>query len=67
MGFTAGNLRTPSSKEENSTSKEKVDLSKEEIEFLLTLIKNSNFNGSMIEVLYKLVYKLQEHYIKINK
>jgi len=67
MGFTAGNLKTPPNNGGNSPSQEKIDLTKEEIEFLLTLIKNSNFSGNMIEIIYNLVYKLQKHYQKINK
>ena len=42
-------------------------LSKEEIEILLQSIKNSNFSGSVLEILYNLVYKLQTNYNKLNK
>jgi len=43
-------------------SRQDVALSKQEIEFLLTLIKNSNFSGSVIEILYNTTYKLQEQH-----
>jgi hypothetical protein len=70
MGFQAGNVQTPSGEipEGISVSNNKgVELSKQEIEFLLTLVKNSTFKGDMIEIVYKTVYKLQDHYTKINK
>jgi len=38
-------------------------LSKEEIEFLLILIKNSHFKGENLESLYNIVYKLQQQYL----
>jgi DNA polymerase III sliding clamp (beta) subunit (PCNA family) len=37
-----------------------ISLSKEEIELLLQSIKNSSFSGSILEILYNLVYKLQQ-------
>ena len=41
-------------------------LSKEEIEILLQSIKNSNFSGSVLDILYNLVYKLQTNYNKLK-
>ena len=38
-------------------------LSKEEIELLLSLIKQTTFKGEHIETLYNLVLKLQNQYI----
>jgi hypothetical protein len=38
-------------------------LSKEEIELLLSLIKQTTFKGEHIEVLYNLVLKLQNQYL----
>lgn len=35
----------------------------QEIELLLTLIKNSTFSGSQLEELYTIVYKLQQQYL----
>lgn len=37
-------------------------LSKKEIEFLLFLIKETTFKGQDVEVLYNLVYKLQQQH-----
>jgi len=38
-------------------------LTREELQFLLSMIKQSTFQGEAIEMLYKLVIKLQNHYI----
>ena len=69
MGFNAGNVQTPSGEipEGSSVSSKGVELSKQEIEFLLTLVKNSTFKGEMVEIVYKTVYKLQDYYTKITK
>jgi len=40
----------------------RVDLSQDELNILLQLIRNSNFNGDMIERLYHLTTKLQAEY-----
>ena len=70
MGFNAGNVQTPSGEIPGGSSvsnNKGVELTKQEIEFLLTLVKNSTFKGDMIEIVYKTIYKLQDHYTKINK
>ncbi len=42
-------------------------LSKQEIEFLLVLIKQSSFQGESLESLYNLVLKLQQQYLSLDK
>lgn len=64
MGFQATNVNVAGT---DLTSLAKHDLTKEEIEFILVLIKNSNFKGDMIEVVYNLVIKLQTRYKQFNK
>tara|TARA_R110000744_G_C19124989_1_gene536401 strand:+ start:267 stop:509 length:243 start_codon:yes stop_codon:yes gene_type:complete len=44
----------------------KISFSKGEIAIILQIIKNSSFSGDMLETLYTLVYKLQEHYNKLK-
>lgn len=39
--------------------------SKEEIEFLLTMIKDGTFKGSQLEMLYNVIVKLQNEYTKL--
>ena len=41
-----------------------LNLSKDELNIILQLIKNSNFSGDMIEPLYHLIQKIQEQYDK---
>ena len=41
-----------------------VQLTTEELGILLQLVKNSNFNGNMIDALYHLTAKLQKEYNK---
>ena len=36
----------------------------QELEFLLSVLKQSTFKGEMIEVMYNLVMKLQSQYMK---
>lgn len=43
-----------------------AQLNSSEIEFLLTLIKNSNFKGKSLEVVYGTVVKLQHQYIALQ-
>jgi len=43
------------------------DLLPQEIQMLLLLIKESTFKGEQVEVVYNLVYKLQQQYIEKNK
>ena len=47
----------------------KVDpkqLSKEEIQFLIELIKRSSFQGESLEGLYNLVLKLQSQFVHLD-
>jgi len=46
-------------------SKDIPQLSKQEIEYLLLLIKDTNFKGEDVELLYNLVLKLQRQYINL--
>ena len=43
-----------------------IELNKKETEFLLQTIKNSQFKGEDVEVLYNLVLKIQKLYIYHN-
>jgi hypothetical protein len=68
MGFEAKNVNVVNQTNTPPISNSKtIELNKQEVEFLLTLIKNSNFSGSVIEILYNTVYKLQEQHKKLNK
>ena len=43
-----------------------IELSKRETEFLLQTIKNSQFKGEDVELLFNLVLKIQKVYIQYN-
>lgn len=42
-------------------------LEKQEIEFILNTIKDSNFKGEDLDILYKTVVKLQNQYVNLDK
>jgi hypothetical protein len=42
-------------------------LTKQEIELLINLIKQSHFQGDSLEILYNLVLKLQQQYVSLDK
>ena len=42
-------------------------LTKEEIQFLIDLIRRSSFQGESLEGLYNLVLKLQNQFISLDK
>jgi hypothetical protein len=42
-------------------------LTKEEIQFLMDLIRKSSFQGESLEGLYNLVLKLQNQFISLDK
>ena len=48
------------------TNQDLQKLTKEEIQFLLSMIKQSTFQGEAVEMLYKLVLKLQNQYLNIK-
>tara|TARA_R110002051_G_scaffold280860_1_gene342519 strand:+ start:390 stop:584 length:195 start_codon:yes stop_codon:yes gene_type:complete len=50
--------------EDKKTQISIVQLTREEVGILLQLVKNSNFNGNMIDALYHLTAKLQKEYLK---
>ena len=53
--------------ENKKKSQSDSQLNELEIATLLSLIKQSSFNGSDIETIYNLVLKLQQQYVNIKK
>ena len=41
-----------------------VQLTKQEIEFLLTILKDVSIRGEHVETFYNIILKLQEQYLK---
>ena len=67
MGFFSSNSVTPNSNEPMQVVMNVNNLTKEEIALLITLIKQSTFQGENIESLYNLVLKLQNQYLSLDK
>jgi len=47
----------------NSNAKLETNLTSEELEYLFELIKKSNFPGTDLQVIYKIIIKLQNQYL----
>jgi hypothetical protein len=60
MAFTTGKLNVLSSNNTNSNN----ELNTQELEFLLSVIKNTTFKGEHIELVYNTIIKLQNKYLE---
>lgn len=74
MGFrskikTRQQIKTENVSLDNQQSEvqDKNLLTREEINYVLGIIKDTTFKGSEIERLYNIVYKLQSQYLKQGK
>jgi len=70
MSFSAGKVivKNNNSKIISSiTPPEDLLLNKKELEMLLNLIKNSQFDGKDLEKIFNLTWKLQEAYLSLDK
>lgn len=63
MGFS---FNTKKTHETAASSSKELQLTKDEVEALLTMIKVSNFKGEQVEDVFNLVLKLQEYYIALK-
>ena len=50
-----------------SNKEEDLLINKEELKYLLSLIKNSSFPGKDIEIIYNLTWKLQQAVLYLDK
>ena len=66
MGFKANSLQVNKDNRKQSSTTEDLLLNKKDLEFLLSLVKNSTFKGEQIELIYNLTSKLQKAYLEIN-
>lgn len=57
----------PTSLTETGKPTKQDELTKQELEYLLGLLKNADLKGYQIEMFYSLVVKLQNQYIVVNK
>lgn len=63
MGFS---FSTKKAQEATAPSPKELQLTKGEVEAMLTMIKASNFKGEQVEDVFNLVLKLQEYYIALK-
>jgi hypothetical protein len=61
MGFSFS-----TKKNQEVVSSKELQLTKSEVEALLTMVKASNFKGEQVEDVFNLVLKLQEYYIALK-
>jgi hypothetical protein len=66
MGFKANSLQVQKDNRKQTSTTEDLLLNKKDLEFLLSLVKNSTFKGEQIELIYNLTSKLQKAYLEIN-
>jgi hypothetical protein len=66
MDFTAGNITNTDITKGPSNSAPSINLSKEEVETLLIMVKESHFKGEHVQKVYELVLKLQTYYTKLS-
>lgn len=69
MSFTSSNLVVGKNNNSKKTSKDVEDLliNEEELKLILSIIKDSTFKGSQIEVIYDLTLKLQKALLSLKK
>ena len=66
MAFSAKNVIVNNRVEEPQPAPLPVlNLSKEEVEILLNLVRESHFKGEHVQKIFELVLKLQDYYIKL--
>jgi len=64
MGHIYENKKTSSNKEDVLFSD--LNLDEQEVIFILNMIKNSQFKGEYVELLYNLTLKFQNYYKKLK-
>jgi hypothetical protein len=52
---------------QTGTSGSRTVFTKEEIEFLLIMLRDGTFKGAQLEIMYNTVLKLQEEYTKVTQ
>jgi len=63
-GNSLQDIRNSATSKQEGTEYHLVQMTKDELGIILQLVKNSNFNGNMIDTLYHLTAKLQKEYNK---
>jgi hypothetical protein len=73
MAFLSNHINN-NKREESSTTplvttpkEQSLNLTKEEVEVLLIIVRDSTFKGESVEKVYNLILKLQQHYTTITR
>lgn len=71
MSFKAGNIKIGKDSQQKVESpspySKNIELNADELEMVLKGLKNTTFKGEQLEVIYKLVLKLQDNYLSLTK
>jgi|TARA_R110001592_G_scaffold19232_1_gene79185 hypothetical protein len=67
MGFKTKNIVVGGEEIKSDPPTLNVELTKEQLQFLLVTIKNSLFKGEYVEICYNTTLKLQEKFQELNK
>ena len=67
MGFNTNNIVVGGQTKKSEPPTSNIELTHNELQFLLVTIKNGLFKGEYVEILYNLTLKLQEKYVKVKK
>ena len=51
----------------SETKEQSLNLTKEEVEILLIMVRDTTFKGESVERIYNLILKLQQYYTTITK
>jgi hypothetical protein len=60
-------IHSNGNKKEDISSINELNLTVDELEYIFNLIKKSNFSGTELDMLYRIVHKLQNQYILLKK
>lgn len=73
MAFLSNHINN-NKREESSTApllttpkEQSLNLTKEEVEVLLIIVRDATFKGESVEKVYNLILKLQQHYTAITR
>lgn len=67
MGLLSKNLQIRNKSESTTSLASENELNAKELEFLLSALKEINFKGANVEIVYNTVLKLQKKYLEVTK
>jgi hypothetical protein len=67
MGIISKQIKQEEVQSIDSSVKLETNLTSEELEYLFELIKKSNFPGTDLQLIYKIIIKLQNQYMLLKE